>query len=234
MLIYLDLETTGYELDTYICSISLMYDEKLEYELIKPPVKLKADAMMIHNITNEMVEDCVGFKQSKIYESLDSLNNIQNSLVVHNAEFILGVLSNEGFVWQGKVVDTMRVSKHLVEDLDNYSLEYLRYEFGLYKRQDLLFREFNLTPITHNAASDLLFVRMLLELFLEDNSLEKLQELSNQKILLKKFTFGKYKTAYIEEVFFKDTPYLIWLLNNASDKDEDLRYTLQYYLKDIL
>jgi DNA polymerase-3 subunit epsilon/exodeoxyribonuclease X len=58
-----------------------------------------------------------------------------------------------------------------------------------------------------------------------------MQELSFEKVLISKFSFGKYKGKYIEEICLNDNSYIQWLLGSATELDEDMRYSLNYYLK---
>jgi DNA polymerase-3 subunit epsilon/exodeoxyribonuclease X len=56
-------------------------------------------------------------------------------------------------------------------------------------------------------------------------------ELTFENILLDKFKFGKYAGEYIQDVVERDHSYTNWLLNMVPDLDDDLRYTIDYYLK---
>jgi uncharacterized protein (DUF3820 family) len=58
---------------------------------------------------------------------------------------------------------------------------------------------------------------------------ERLIELTRTAVVMQKFTFGKYKGRYIEEIAMQDRGYLEWMLHNIHD-DEDLHYTVEYYL----
>jgi hypothetical protein len=57
------------------------------------------------------------------------------------------------------------------------------------------------------------------------NPMVKLAQLSNEKIMLKTFKFGKYKGKDIEQVCDNDIGYVNWLLDQ-KDLDTDLQYTL--------
>jgi len=51
---------------------------------------------------------------------------------------------------------------------------------------------------------------------------------------MQKFNFGKYEGRYIEEISICDRGYLEWMLMNILDLDEDLRYSINYYLEENL
>ena len=57
----------------------------------------------------------------------------------------------------------------------------------------------------------------------------KLAELTQTPVLIKTFKFGKYKDREIEEIVKADKGYITWMQNNL-ELDEDLAYTLEYYL----
>jgi exodeoxyribonuclease X len=42
--------------------------------------------------------------------------------------------------------------------------------------------------------------------------------------------FGKYAKKRIEEIAIKDPAYLKWMVESLMDMDEDLRYSIEYYL----
>ena len=70
------------------------------------------------------------------------------------------------------------------------------------------------------------------ELYPTLNPMQKLVELTQTPVLIKIFKFGKYKGESIEEVARKDANYLNWMRENMKDLDEDMRFSIDYYLKD--
>lgn len=233
MLIFLDLETTGVKVEDEICALSYIAEEQLHSSLLKPSKKLTASSMQIHNITNEMLKDKVIFRKSEIYEQLSLLNSKENILVVHNANFILSMLDSSGLTWQGDVVDTRRCSQHLIQECESYTLQFLRYEFGLYRLEEERAKQYQVRLIAHHSPSDVIHVALLYEYLLELESVENLCSLSQTPVLHQKFSFGKYKDSYIEEVSMMDISYLAWMRENMHDLDEDLLYTLEYYLNQV-
>ena len=139
MLIYLDLETTGLEETDRICSAGMLVNDQGRWsakeERIKPPRRIRPEAMAVHHITDEMVKNAPMFERSQTAAFLQEHNSMGNTLVAHNAGFELAMLAKEGLIWQGGVIDTLKCSKHLIEEIDRFSLQYLRYELGLYRSE---------------------------------------------------------------------------------------------------
>lgn len=230
MLVFLDTETSGLEEQDRICSLGIIVDTNTYYELIKSPRKIRPDASAIHHLTNEMLKDKKVFKESEIYQTLQEYNSTDNVLIAHNAPFDLKMLQKEGFVWQGTIIDTLKCVRHLIPECEQFSLQYLRYELKLYKLEN---SDLGIVPQAHNALSDALHVKLLYEYLLDMASLEKLQDLTMEPLLISKFSFGKYKGRYVEEIAMNDASYLHWMLDNMSGIDEDMHYTLGYWLKGI-
>lgn len=237
MLIYLDLETTGLENKDRICAIGCIgvAGEEIETysELLKPPRKIRPDAMALHHITNEMVQDAPSFDASQTLQWLKSHNSKENILVAHNIDFDMTMLSKEGFIWQGGIIDTLKCTKHLIAEVDQFALQFLRYELGLHKREKAEAQKLGIPLQAHTALSDAFHVKML-HAYLRDMADDgKLQELTVEQALVTKFTFGKYSGRYIEEIAMRDPGYLEWMLSNMFDMDSDLRYSVKYYLEEV-
>lgn len=235
MLIFLDLETTGLEHSDKLCSVGLINADRQEYkyELINESKKIPALASSIHHITNEMIKDKPAFKKSKIYEYLSEHNSSENTLVGHNIAFDLEKLSASGFIWRGDIIDTLRVTKHLIPECELFSLQVLRYELKLYKQEEKEKSKLGIKDalFAHNALSDALIDKLLFEYLLDMASVDAMKNLSFKNVLIQKFTFGKHKGKYIEEVSMSDRGYLEWLLHSATDIDEDIKYSINYYLQ---
>ena len=132
MLIFLDSETTGLESNDKICSIAIIAENKEEvlskYELVNEGKKIPALASSIHHITNEMIKEKGDFKSSEIYRLLLEHNNEETTFVGHNIKFDIEKLASAGFYFKGKIIDTLRVTKHLIPECELFSLQLLRYE----------------------------------------------------------------------------------------------------------
>lgn len=224
MLIFLDTETTGLEAIDKICSIAVLYEEKSIYELVNEGKKIPPLASSINHITNEMIKDCPKLHNSKAYKFLQENNHEGVTIVGHNINFDLKMLSAAGFEFYGSVIDTLRTARHLIKECELYSLQFLKYELKLYKKHNE-----TLTP--HHALDDAKLTKSLYEMLLELAEISELVRLTNEKVLLDKFEFGKYKGRYIEEISMIDSGYLEWMLGNIVDLDEDLRYSIEYFLQ---
>jgi DNA polymerase III epsilon subunit-like protein len=235
MLIYLDLETTGLEPKDRICAIGLIgvegEDATTRYDLVKPSRKIRSDAMALHHITNEMVKERPAFAQSDSARWLEEHNTAEHIIVGHNIEFDLGMLQKEGIVWQGGVIDTLKCTRSLIPECEHYGLQYLRYELGLYRDEAEEAEKLGIPLQAHHALGDAYQVKRLCDYLGEMADTERLLELTVERALVTKFTFGKYKGRYIEEIAASDRGYLEWMLNNMFDMDEDLRYSVEYYLR---
>jgi len=72
-------------------------------------------------------------------------------------------------------------------------------------------------------------VRLTQEQYSGINPMQKLAELTKTPVLMSEFKFGKYKNERIDEIASQDIGYLKWMRNNL-DLDEDMKYTLDFYL----
>jgi DNA polymerase III epsilon subunit-like protein len=230
MVVFLDTETTGVEQKDKICALGLIAEDSIHYELINPGKKVPPSASAIHHITNEMLKDAPSFSESLSAQKVTELNNSENILVSHNAPFELSMLQKEGIAWQGGVIDTLKCSKSLMDDLEGYSLQFLRYELRLYREEKGMFERFGISIMPHHALSDALHTRMILEYLLDLADRDRLVEISKSHVLLSRLPFGKYAKKRIEEIALKDPGYLKWMSESLMDMDEDLRYSIGYYL----
>ena len=237
MLIFLDVETTGLEDIDRICSIgiiSVTSDKIISmYDLVNEGKKISPKASSINHITNEMIKDKPKLIDSDTYKFLQNNNNEDTTIIAHNSKFDLKMLLTCGFECRTKTIDTLRVTKHLIPECEQFSLRFLRYELKLYKteKNEALSCRVKDGLLAHNALSDSLHVKLLYEYLLEMSSYEKMLELSFKKVLLEKFEFGKHSGRYIEEICMIDRGYLEWMLHNIMDLDEDLRYSIEYNLQ---
>ena len=242
MLIFLDVETTGLENSDKICSIGLIGVGENElfsvYELLNEGKKIPPKASSINHVTNEMLQGKPPLKESVAWKFLQENNHEGTTLIAHNVNFDIKMLLASGFVWMGKTIDTLRVTKHLIPECDYFSLQFLRYELKLYKeekkealRYAQLQNECDIVP--HNALSDALLTKLLYEYLLEIKEHDALVKLTKKNVLIQKLDFGKYSGRYIEEIAMCDRGYLEWMLSNIADLDEDLRYSIERYLSSL-
>lgn len=233
-LIFLDTETTGNQPEDRLCQICYKTEEKLVDELYNPGLPIKIEAMVVHHITNEMVQDKPSFKESPQFSELKKMFEDDGVFVAHNAKFDKDMVEKEGLS-VGKVIDTYRVARHLDPDgkIPSYGLQYLRYFLGI-----------QIEATAHDAKGDVLVLEKLFERLIgkimekenisKDTAIEQMIDLSQKPIMYKFFKFGKYKNMSIEEVARSDRGYLEWLLDQKRQDslvDEDMIYTLETLLE---
>ncbi|MDR0664113.1 MAG: 3'-5' exonuclease [Helicobacteraceae bacterium] len=241
--ILLDTETTGGGEKDRICQLAFLVARtkeplKLFNSLCKPPVAIDFEAMAIHHITPEAIEDKPPFAECEAAIALNELNTEENALVIQNAPFDLEMLRREGFEWKGVAIDTLRVSRHLLGDLPRHSLQYLRYALSLYRSEGELAAQFGGKISAHDAASDCVVLYLLTQYLLamtgkSKDGVFKLIELSNKPVALKTIRFGKHRDKSFNEIAKTDRGYLEWLFHSETQKespDSDLVYTLEQVL----
>ena len=167
MLIFLDVETTGIEDNDKICSIGIISDSdgiiESKYELINENKKISPKASSVNHLTNEMLIGKVHLAGSEIYAFLNEHNDASTIIIGHNIHFDMKKLSNEGFIFKGSLIDTLRVTKHLVRECESYALQVLRYELKLYRSEEKELMQCGIENkvMPHNAISDALVVKLL-------------------------------------------------------------------------
>ena len=233
-----DTETTGGNEEDRIIQIGSMIVDAKEAievydELCSCEVPIKLEAMEVHNITPDLLENKPKFIDSNFYKRLNELNTSENFLIAHNMPFDLGMLQKEGFKNKFTLIDTLRCARHLLDNSPYHRLQYLRYSLELYKNELDEANRHNITIKAHDAIGDVLVMKLLLsklvslakEKFPQINPMQKLVELTKQPIFIKTFKFGKYKGRSIEEICDEDIGYINWFMKSL-ELDEDMKYTL--------
>ncbi|MCF6340883.1 MAG: 3'-5' exonuclease [Sulfurimonas sp.] len=240
--IILDTETTGTgENDRIIQLGYIVLGEKeveVQNEFFSSNVPISFGAMEVHGITPEMLEEKPTCIESNSYKRLLELNIPENYIIIHNAPFDLGMLEREGFNTKMKVIDTLRVAKHVLPDEEAHRLQYFRYKMNLYKDEQKEADTLGIVVKAHDAIGDVLILKLLLSKlkdkvalgFPNENSVEKMVDLTNTPILIKSFKFGKYKGKTLQEVATSDAGYLRWMLSGMENLDEDMRYSINSVL----
>jgi len=241
--IILDTETTGTgENDRVIQLGYIVLGEKeieVQNEFFSSNVPISFGAMEVHGITPDMIEGKPTCIESSSYKRLLKLNTPQNYMIIHNAPFDLGMLEREGFITQMKVIDTLRVAKHMFPDEEAHRLQYFRYKMELYKDEQKEADSLGIVVKAHDAIGDVLILKLLLSKlkdevalkFPDENPVEKMVDLTNTPILINSFKFGKYKGKTLQEVATSDAGYLRWMLSNMENLDEDMRYSINNVLE---
>jgi DNA polymerase-3 subunit epsilon/exodeoxyribonuclease X len=232
-LLFVDVETTGLEEKDRICELALIVQDGTETtaisSLCKSPKKIGTAAMAVHHITNECIKDALPCAKTAVYALLEEQNTEENVLIGHNVRFELSMLEKEGLAVRLKIVDTLRCVKALIPECEQFGLQFLRYELGLYK-DEAAAQELGITLSSHRALSDAWHLKLLYEHLLHYACLEELIRISSKPVLLQKLLFGKYAGRYIEEISEIDPAYLHWMMGNIEDMDEDLSYTIGHHL----
>lgn len=238
-----DTETTGATQEDRVIQFGAMIVDtkgKVEAfdELCSTSIPIKLEAMEVHNITPDLLENKPKAVETNFYKRLEELNSNENYLIAHNINFDLDMIKKEGFENSYKLIDTLRCAKHLFSDLPYHRLQYLRYALDLYKFEENEASKYGITIKAHDAIGDVLVMKLFLskligkcrEVYQNLNPMEKLVELTATPVFINTFKFGKYKGQNIEEVAKIDANYLNWMRTSMSDLDEDMKFTLDKVL----
>jgi len=256
-LLFLDTETTDKTPNSRL--IQLAYKDTATgetfNEYFSPPagITISFGAMAIHHITPKMLAGKPEFQGSPAQTRLQELLK-DHILVAHNAPFDAKILANEAIpVDPARTIDTLRVSKHLIPDAEQYGLQYLRYALNLDGSLDAAGPPAPTSApapapvLAHNAQGDVTILESLFDhlgneiqkqftLSGTEEILKKMLELTQTPVLLKTINFGKHFNKTFQEVAVTDRGYLEWLSASESkkpkaDQNEELLYTLGYYLE---
>lgn len=230
-IIFLDTETTGLDDKARLVQLAYKVGETGQPVnlFFRPPAPISFEAMAVHHITNEFVENAKPFFSSS--EKIELQKLLENGiLVAHNAKFDIKILANEGLTVRNFIC-TEKIARHLIES-DSYQLQYLRYSLGLDKM-------LGQAAPAHDAAGDIIVLEALFSYLIDqaakagwvDSMAAQMVELSNKPVLLKKIDFGKYKGMPFNILFASDPNYLQWLLRQEFvQENENLCFTINHYL----
>lgn len=240
--VILDTETTGTDEQDRVIQLGYMVlggkEIEVHNEFCSADVPINYAAMEVHGITPEMIKGKPKCTEMPAYKRLLELNTPENYMIIHNAPFDLKMLEKEGFEVAMKVIDTLRVAKHVYEDEEAHRLQYFRYKMGLYKEEEAEAKKLGIEVKAHDAIGDVLVLKLFLTKLREavekkypgENPVEKMVDLTNTPILVKRFRFGKHKGKSLEEVAQEDPGYLRWMLSSMDNLDDDMRYSINHYL----
>jgi DNA polymerase-3 subunit epsilon/exodeoxyribonuclease X len=242
--IILDTETTGAGENDRVIQLGYMVlgakEIEVHNELCSSDIPIAIGAMEVHNITPDMIEGKPACTELSAYKRLLELNTPDNYMIIHNAPFDIGMLEKEGFTLDMKLIDTLRVAKHVYPDSDYHRLQYFRYSLELYKEEEAEAAKLGIELKAHDALGDVLFLKLLLsklrkavqEKFPGENDVEKMVALTQEPVFITKpMRFGKHKGKTIQELAHEDAGYLRWMMENMQSLDEDTRYTIKKVLE---
>jgi len=240
--IILDTETTGVSEKDRVIQLGYMVlgskDIEVQNEFFSSDVPISYGAMEVHGITPDMIKGKGACVDSASYKRLLELNTNDNYIIIHNAPFDIKMLEKEGFNTQMKVIDTLRVAKHVYEDEDAFRLQYFRYKMELYKDEQKEAEALGIEVKAHDAIGDVLVLKLFLsklkeavsQKFPSQNPVDKMVDLTNTPIIIKTFKFGKHKGKDLADVAREDAGYLRWMLSSMDNLDEDMKYSINCVL----
>src|SRR3989344_6196943 len=235
-IIFFDTETTGGAEHDRLIQLGVKergVEEPIVNAIYKPPVPISFESMAVHHITEKMTAGKPLFTETPEYEKIKNLFEHEDTVAVaHTVAFDLAMLSREG-ITPAQTICTYKIARALDPDekLGQYRLQYLRYLLGL-----------EVEALAHDALGDVLVLEGLFERLLakmsaevgtEEESLQKMIEISSRPMLFTTLRFGKHKGKRIEAVARTDASYLRWLLSEKKKDpaaEVDWIYTLEHYL----
>ena len=162
-----DTETTGnQELDRIIQIGAMIVHSKENIEvydeLCSSDVPIALEAMEVHNITPDIIENKPPFSELAFAKKIEEYNQEENFLIAHNIQFDLGMIKKEGFENRYTIIDTFRCAKHLYPEMPYHRLQYLRYALELYKIEQEEADSLGIIIKAHDAIGDVLVMKLLL------------------------------------------------------------------------
>lgn len=192
-------------------------------DICKPTGLVQPMSAATHGYTNRMLKDADDLEATNAFKKLRKDVDKGRYLVFHNAPFDVKMLEIHGFDCGDKVIDTLRVARHVYKDglkgfdgvdyynvfdgesPENHTLQYFRYLFEMddqpYFEEAMKMAE--LTEIRpHTALSDVFILWIFTAKMMHDFnlSLDDMVELSKKPVLLDEISFGKHKGQKIPDV----------------------------------
>lgn len=251
--IVLDTETTSLEADRKIIDIAYQHSNinddgksKLRSTYIKTESKIEIKAKVVHGITEKRLEEeGIDWRDFLVFMEEDFLRE-EVVLIGHNIKFDIEALANMGVdTSKFRYIDTYKLAYRLYTDeaIESYSLQYLRYYFDLFTDSEFLNKYKAHGAEADILVNDALFCKIVEE-YMEKHgfdlkkTLENFELVSTKPLLLRICYFPKHKGEQWEDVARDDKGYLNYLRKSIQDKkgteeedkNEDLEFTLKYYL----
>lgn len=216
MLRVIDTETTDFEGSVLeIASVDIVDGVICNpmSDLVKPTEAISFEAMAVHHITEDMVEN------APLISEVIGRYLGADAYVAHHAKFDKAKLPQIDAPW----ICTMKLARSLLPEHPSHANQYLRYSLGLKP-------ELPEGLYAHRALYD---CYVTAELLLYMGSLAKwtmgeMRAISNSPSLINAIRFGKHKGLTFAEIAKVDPGYLRWLASTSDD--EDILFTIQHWL----
>jgi DNA polymerase III epsilon subunit-like protein len=248
--LFTDTETTGVDEKDRVVEIALKWYEGSSYEdgpdkfkehsfevRCKAPIPISIGAMSVSGIRNHEVDKLPLFNDTMI-ENVALPKKIMELLktrtvVAHNAQFDIGMLQKES-IECGDHICTKKLSHYIFPEMEKFNMQFLRYYFWENEGIDMSLPK-GMEP--HQALADVVilervFYRIAQEFKNkgEEFTAQKAIEISNNPVLLYKYSSGKYRDNPMtyEDLVKKDPRYCDWIVNK-SEMNDDIKYTVRHY-----
>lgn len=242
-LTFIDLETTS--TDSNLTNIIQLWIKRVINGITEKEINsyfsnngqyITLSSRNITGITEKMLVGKPLFEESVERQFLCD-NNWDTIYIAHNwKSFDFKVLSRYGIHFK-YTIDTLLVAQIILdsyyEELEqSYKLGHLRYWM-----EDKGLITLPSTLNAHNAYDDIIILEQVFSGLIliykqkyptktEQEILFDFIKMTNEPQLLTKMTFGKYKGVKFEDI---PKSYLTWCLDNMTELNDNLKYTLQYY-----
>jgi len=238
--LFLDTETTGADPSkAEVCEVafvlaeysgfSLTGNSQVYETLVKPSVPIPPEASAVNGISNKMVSSAPAAED--VTEHIRNLAEKADFISAHNLPYDFAILKRQypsvfNNFGQGTHIDTLRLSRHIWQEIPSHSLQALRYRFEL---------DEGLQGEAHRALFDTCLVQSLLHFSLKQNACSSLQNDWNALVNfistpleVKIFSFGKYRGNLVEDTVASDPEYIRWLMKQKwlPEEHPDLHYTI--------
>lgn len=212
--IYYDTETTGIKADKDRIIELAAYDPERDCKfekLINPGIPIPPDATAIHHITDEMVASADPF--AVVATEFIQFCEGDVILIAHNndsfdyhflrAEFERHSLQMPSW----KFLDSLKWARRYRSDLPRHSLQFLREIYGIPANN------------AHRAFDDVYVMFQVLQLMLDDITIEQAHALLHKPRVLQHMPFGKHQGQPLSQI---PPSYVQWLSSSgAFDKTEN-------------
>lgn len=233
--IIIDLKTTGNSPTDRICQLSflVMNDEGLLLEsycdLCTSPAPMSIDAMAIHHITPERLKGFPKLRDTIAFKQLTTLNTRENLLITHDSLFDFEMLKKENFTLKMPFIDTYRVLRAWYPQEPLNTLQYKRYQWGLYHQEQPLIEKLGVKNNSYETFGDAITLKLLYDKIVQEHSVDSMVELCSKPILLEYVPFGEHKGKRFSDIVQESRKDLEFIYDVCT-LDEDIRHTIEHYL----